>query len=368
MSRNTIAFCAFAILVATAAWVHSWFRTPKLAGTGNSAQERGLHIDATSLDFGEVWEVDRFDWQLPVRNTSAEVIEVVDVMTSCHCHEADPRKFVLQPGSTTVVKLTLDLTARQTGEQGLSHRPFSSPVYFVLKGQPGLPEPVMVSGRVRSWLTADERSIHFGEEAVSGGQPRVRFVGVKAHIPVTGIRASAPPGVATVTVHPVAAGEGKYRLAISPGPELPPGQFKFDVVIDAVGTDGQTLPGVKMTAVGSMSPPARMLPSQVLFGARPVGSSADAELTLTVPAGEKWSVERIDVESVDVRVEPVNGGLVSMCYRVRQQVREKGDRSNKVWFVVAREGELDRPLKIEVTISYTGIGPEGPAKSEEGGS
>jgi hypothetical protein len=326
-----------------------------------------LIVDPATLDFGEAWECSRFDWPLSVRNTSDEVIEFADVMTSCHCHEASPRQFTLKPGETAVVTLVLDLTARQPSERDLICRAFSSPVYLVLRGRSQLSDPITVTGRVRSRLTTDVREVHFGEEAVSGGQPLVRYVAVRVHVPVVGIRAFAPPGAATVAVQPDVTGEGRYRVAISPSPSLSPGPFKFDVTVDVVDVDGQTLPGVKLTAAGTMSPPAGMLPSQVLFGARTVGTSADAELTLTVPAGEKWVVEQVEVESADLRVDALDRESVGLCYRVRQQVREKGDRSSKVWFVVAREHERDRPLRVEVVISYTGIGPDDAAKSEEGG-
>lgn len=82
-----------------------------------------LSIEAASLDFGSVWNSEKFEWTVPIRNATSFPINVDRLEGSCTCTLVTPSSFVLKPGEEVRVKLRFDLFSR-THRSGDATVPF----------------------------------------------------------------------------------------------------------------------------------------------------------------------------------------------------------------------------------------------------
>ncbi len=69
-----------------------------------------LTVPGESLNFGTVWESDRFGWTLPVHNPSDAQVEITGFSKSCTCVSIQPERCVLAAGETRNVELMIDLS------------------------------------------------------------------------------------------------------------------------------------------------------------------------------------------------------------------------------------------------------------------
>ena len=122
-----------------------WGQTHIVAGIENGF----LEVDAEHLDFGEVWVQDKFQWTLPIKNTSSDPVELVGFHVSCKCVSFEPASLVVEPAETAEVKLTLNLATQIPEQSTKASRPFLVRVVPIIKG--GLPQynGWDVRGRVR---------------------------------------------------------------------------------------------------------------------------------------------------------------------------------------------------------------------------
>lgn len=85
----------------------------------------GLVIATKYLNFGEVWEDERFPWTLPIENRSSKEVRL-ELRSSCNCLATVPSSLTIPAGEQRDIVLTMDLRERP-GEKpaplsGLSSR------------------------------------------------------------------------------------------------------------------------------------------------------------------------------------------------------------------------------------------------------
>jgi hypothetical protein len=204
-------------------------------------------------------------------------------------------------------------------------------------------------GIVKSAVTADVGGVHFGDEAVRGQPPAKRKIRAAVHVLDAELRARATPDLVDIRVTRGAGTPTPFEVEIAPKPRLPAGRFSCKVRLDAVSAEGGVLPGLTLAVDGTIQPPVRALPAQVLLGFKKVGEVAEAAITLQVPAGEEWVVDHIEVESPDVSVEtPGDKDLGSARkFRIRQRITKEGRQASAVRFFL-RKGGAPEPLTCEI--------------------
>lgn len=85
------------------------------AGFSEEIANSGLHIEATTIDFGRVFEGSKVTCPLKLTNTSGRAVKVVDVSTSCGCTTIESEtEFTLQPGEEKSITIQLS-TSGNTG-------------------------------------------------------------------------------------------------------------------------------------------------------------------------------------------------------------------------------------------------------------
>jgi hypothetical protein len=249
-----------------------------------------------------------------------------------------------------VVRVRLDVSPRGGGEIGLAERPFTEDLRPRIKGRPSCGPGWRLHGLIVSRVTLDAIALHFGDTPVHGQPALVRRVVGRVHIPDAQPVVTVTPDLVTVQLSSDAAVPGRFELAFAPRPTLAPGPFRCQAAIDLITPAGDRLPGVQLPVTGTVQPEVRVLPARLEFGPRRLGQTADATVTLQVPAQEACSVDRIETESADVRVEAVATAGVppGRAFRVRQQITAEGNQSSVVRFYVRREGGEPVPVTMEV--------------------
>lgn len=219
--QTIVLFCLF--VAVTAAGLY-WGQTHIVAGIENGY----LKVAPERLDFGEVWVQDKFQWTLPITNTSSEPVEVLDIRSSCSCTSIEPTSLVIAPGATVDVKLTLDLTTLDPKEAAKDIRPFDMRVVPVIKGGLAQYTGWEVQGVVRNPLAFVPPSVDFGDDAVIQGKGSMTsglVVEVTAHASTKALAVECDQ--ATIQVEKVNQQESRFRLTVRPHNELPAGPFKF---------------------------------------------------------------------------------------------------------------------------------------------
>ncbi|HET6572018.1 MAG TPA: DUF1573 domain-containing protein [Fimbriiglobus sp.] len=342
------------ILIPPACYAAYWLGT-LVAGPGSVPTQLpnvgGLHIDAKYLDLGEVWETPEHVAVVPVQNVSSAPITVAEFATSCDCSGVEPKSVTLQPGQRADLTVKLDLTHRLPYQFGLARRPVTVRIDPVFGGDYAPSTGWELKAVVRSRVSVNATRLDFMDLCTHAGTPASRTVRATAHVPLARLEAVAVPNAAAVRVTPEPSGE--LDIVVTPDPGLPVGPFRFEVRTTAVTPDGVAHRCATIPVCGEMQPATRVTPGVVLLGERAVNSTAEAEVIVRLP-GVGWSVERIEVESLDTVVKKVDSDADgTQRYRVVQRIARTGDQTAAIDFVVRRPG--GEVGKVDATVCYYGL-------------
>ena len=281
----------------------------------------GLAVENAALDLGEIWEQTEYVHELVIRNQNPVTEEIQDILPSCGCLSVEPRTLNIPSGGTATVRLKIDLASRKPGEIGLANRPFVVEIWPIRKRSPERREGWQVHGIIRSRVTLDILALDFGDEPVCGQPPLSRKVIARIHVPDVKLQVKAAPAHVTVEARPHLGSGDAFELTIAPKSLLEAGPFRCKVSLDLITDSGKRLSGVILPVSGRMRPEVRALPSRLVFGPRRVGQTVEATVTLQAPAGELWSVDHIELQSDDVRVERFDSPRIvsRQTFRIRQR-------------------------------------------------
>lgn len=282
-----------------------------------------LHVDPEALDFGEAWVQGDFQWTIPVTNTSSADVHVLGVEQSCRCTAVEPESFVLRPGQTEKVRVTLDLTEAAAPADGATARPFSVYLTPTVANRPSSEQRWYLQGRIRSWITATPGTVYLGKVSIAGPDifpPHV--VALRLHEPVSRIIAECRSDLAELRVaHD--ADSAYASLEVVPT-RLPLGPVDFRIRLSAETASGERLPDAYLPVAGAVVPDVYCVPERLVLGTLPLGQATTRTLGLRSHSGLPFSI--IDIksdtphlvaEAVDspgdasVRISPHGGGARS---------------------------------------------------------
>lgn len=316
--------------------------------------QSGLVADPLRLNFGEVWENARFEWDVPLTNIADHDIEITKFSSSCDCSAIKPESLLLRMGEKVDVKLTLDLRAKHFQDIGIPVRDFEIGLQPEIRGGSGHPGWTL-RGRVRTDLSFSERSIDFGDELVVGQPFPSRTITIKGLVPLAYLEAGCDDSLVITRITRPDNSRPEFQLDVKLTPSMPVGKFARRVRIQAVAKDGKKMPLVWLPIEGEVGADVQSLPAVVHFGA----GAADSEMRETVVI-RSFSRKATVVEAVEVppdsglTVIPVSGPQNDgLRYVVTQRVREQGHKETVFKFSVRVAGR--EKIVIPVKATYYGV-------------
>ena len=321
----------------------------------------GLMVPTDNLNIGEVWEEKDFAWRLPIRNATGDTIQIHKFNTSCSCTAIEPARISIRPGETATVNLTIDLMHLSDAVAGVARRPFALSVQPVtsLTRQGGF--GWQIHGTVRSRVTLDAKTVHFGDQPIRGQTAVTRQVLATVHIPCQGLKVAVNPLVATVTVNRREDAPERFEITVAANPNLPPGNFQTDAKINVVEPNGKHTLAFMLPIAGTMRSEVRLLPERILLEPRPIGETADAIVTLHAPPDANVVIDHIETDDPGLTAEAATIPGIPAChaFRVRQRVEKEGEQTVSMRFVLRGRG--DKLTTLPVQMCYRGVAVKKPA-------
>ena len=154
-------FVAVALAAAAGTLTARWMSRHAQPAPAPKSEEPALTVDPRYLDFGEVWETDKFEWPIIVENRGTETQVVTKVNGSCTCLSITPSEFTLAPGQKLKVQAVLKLRGRSSPSETQTHEDFAVTVWADVSGK-SKPVAWQLRGRLkRAISTPDQMDLGF---------------------------------------------------------------------------------------------------------------------------------------------------------------------------------------------------------------
>jgi hypothetical protein len=317
-----------------------------------------LTAEPASLNFGAVWNSDRFRWTLPIQNTSETTITVKGVDGSCSCTSVRPTAFVLKPGQRLELALTYDLASR-TRDADSTTVPFENGI--VAHGPDDKPiASWTVRGVVKHAFSCGPRELAFGESLVYGQPYLSKKLDVTCVEPCRTLIATTDPHYGAAVVTNTNADHKHFQVQVAPSSSLGLGMHKFNVALSAVLQSGERLPAVSVPIEARVVGDLRILPEVTHFGDVTLGEAREQTVSLTSRTGQPFDVASYECSSKDVSVLPIaSKDAQGKVYRVKIRPSHVGAQESDVRFAItyrAAEGDPKAAKEISVlSARYFGV-------------
>ena len=324
-----------------------------------------LTIDSNSLDFGTVVATDKFEWILPLTNTSEAPLFVEKMMTSCACSSVSPSQAAIPPGSSVSFTVTLDLLAKW---KDVPRYPFAVQFYPVLRARRGLNKPWRLKGRVENLFSFTPAELDFGTDTIVGTTPPPQVATV---VPfergVESLICECVPDNGVASVRRVADG---FEVHVMPKAMNSPGDHSFKVLLAVsmgkVNNESRQRPLMVHYGTASLLTHA---PSYNHLGMMALGEAKQETFTLRRRDGATFSVGSVVIPSEDVTLvgsDALNHDAAEFRFTVRCTANELGEQRSVARCEVLL-GNPQRPTALEtllydLAVRYHGV----KAASEEG--
>lgn len=206
-----------------------------LPATSGLPESREGHLVALNTDLGAVWQEDPFKARITVVNTGTAEARVTEAVGSCSCTTLTPHAFVLAPGQSAELTLTVPLNGRGSleGPWRLSHD------VMLLYASPGRDAPHVFTCTVTAELRA---AVTFLPPSLTVTATRCPLpactIDIRCEAPVTSLLPHCDPSNATVALEEVA---GAMKMYVSLNPERSRELTAFSIGIIARLRDGTTI-------------------------------------------------------------------------------------------------------------------------------
>jgi Protein of unknown function (DUF1573) len=266
---------------------------------GASAESTPLQVAARDLDFGVVPCDPKFQWSVPIRNTTNAAINLTQIDASCSCTVVDASKFVIPAGESRSVRLTIDLTSGQGEPTYESPRSFSVMLAARSPSLPGGGQSWQVRGLVRDVLVFSPREIDLGEVAADESNCPPASVRFQSAIPLREVTPVYDRQLFHVELRDTRAENQSQALVVQlihPG-EL--GDRSATVGLDAKTEDGERMPRalvpLRWKSVGDIAttPPVGHL------GALDVGASRRESVRVYSRRARRFSITKTAVSDAE---------------------------------------------------------------------
>ncbi|MBX9583962.1 MAG: hypothetical protein K2X87_26990 [Gemmataceae bacterium] len=318
-------------------------RTPAVA-----AEPDRVVAEPRSLDLGEVWESDKFEWPVTVRNLGAEPVRVSSLTAACSCVGSASSTVEVPPGEARPLPFVLDLRETCASAEPAAVRDVKLPLGVSVDPADAQPRSRwVVRGRVRSAVHVSARAIDLGRYP-AGSAPRSRVVRIRELVPLSDLTADTDSPALAVRLKP--AGSAALDLVVEPHANLPPGRYQAEVLIRPTTAAGTAPPPTRLPVEFEVLDDVQPDAPAVLLGPRPVGEVAEGTVTLRSFAGHALRDVTWTTDGPEVEVRPGDG---DGTFVVRSKVARPGDQAGRVRFAGTAGG---RPFVVSVEVRYYGLG------------
>jgi hypothetical protein len=315
---------------------------------------RGLVVPASCLDFGAIWENQSFPWTLVLENPTRADVAIESFDTSCNCASIEPASCVVPRGQKVELTLTLSMGVSDKGAASPEGEEARITVVPQFRASGGRVIGWTLRGRVRSPLLVDRRKVSYEKPLLKGENIPLQSVLVTGRGALASLTATCPFESARVEVNRVKGREDQFRLQIAPNAELPPGPFRFEVVLEARSTAEEALPAVRVRVDGLMRSDVEALPDCLFLGTRELGDVATETVILRSLKKRPIRIEKVEASSADVKVEPATGTSAdSKTFTVKVAATEAGKQEGWIRFIAKVEGD-EKPRQVIVRVHYHG--------------
>lgn len=317
------------------------------------SQVTGLYVNPERLNFGEVWQDDRFAWVLPIENHSPSDVTIERFYNSCVCTEINPSSLVIPAGQSRDIRLTIDLlTEKAYDRPPEAVRDFAVAVQAVVKGADGkkTDQGWEVRGRVKTAIQFEQPVVDFGTHSELAQPLPPRRIAVRCFTRLDSLAVSGSLHNFPVRVTRRSEGPLEFDLEIVPKAGLPVEEYKFDLSVVPILPGKKRLAAKKLHVVAWVVPDLQASPPEVALGAVPVGESAEATITLSSLTGCVFTVEGWHCTSDQVTVERKVADTGDPAFQVKwARVSAPGQQRAEIVFRATVGGKDGNPVKVPVT-------------------
>ncbi|MFO0803829.1 MAG: hypothetical protein U0791_12010 [Gemmataceae bacterium] len=311
-----------------------WMSPKPLA---NRSSKLSFEFEPSSLDFGEVWESEQFEWPLTFKNEPSRPIVMEQLRGDCSCATVGSLPLAVAPHSHETIRLTIDLFKfRPSGREEVT--PYRLELNGeVLEGSLRRPISAVLSGRVK-------RAVHMEQSTLDFGSQSVRTANIEKTLSLTTSQEvhalefdKSPLWAFEATREKSDVIKAGHRWVVAARFHPKPFPMKIDGSLSIHPTDanGKRLTTIRMDLRGELVQDVVARPStiHILLGRATKSEETISLLSLTgspftvegIAAGEGIAVQKVESASVGdaeyrvkltkTRAEIVNGRIV---FKIRE--------------------------------------------------
>lgn len=309
-------------------------------------------VEATSLDFGEAWESDQFDWDFTVTNKSSEPVEVRGFRKSCACISIEPQNLLLVPGQPETVRIRLNLRSRNSAPESRDFGVEIEPAIFnrngeVLKGV----KPWVVHGKIRRVLWAEPPHFRFGKLS-NLTLPLPQSIQLKSAVPFASLAVTTTRPDWSASAICASNASTDWIVTVVPPTRLEIGRIDCTVDLTPELANGDSLPPHQLRVEGEVVHDVQANTSWVILGPRRLEEVAEERIWLYSLTNQSFDVVKIATSSQHTSAKQDTRGPTAHSYVVRQKIAGKSIQSESIRFHVHSAG---RSTIVPVTIKYIGM-------------
>lgn len=321
-------------------------------------------INPKSLDFGEPWASEEFEWTLPVTNPTATLIRIREVVKSCSCVGVTPQRFEIPPGQTQSLQLKLNLVDK--GAWVSDRIDYRQELTLVSESIPPLTWMFQIRGTVRMPLQLDPEQFRF-DVVPTDHTPHA--VLIRVAVEVKEVLAHSKHRDVTVECHPSASDPTKWKLMLRLSGSHR-GLVDIPLTLTPYTADGEALPRVNWTFTARIRSPIQITPADVDFQTVALDTTVDQVLTLRQTTGRSCDIRDVRCPAgITATIEPTENADVCRL-RVQTSYHTRGLHQTALEVDVASgaNGELETvrvPIQAYVLDEHVRGTTPAPRKAEE---
>lgn len=259
-----------------------------------AAMRTPLVIDEHYLSFGEVWETQRFDWDIVFQNQSDKPVILRDVRGECECTRTQGGEDqILSPNGRITVRCNIDLTRLRTYDPAPVR-----PVRVGIVGKVGYENGQLAMhswtllGAVRRFLSWEPHDVGLGEELTRGEVGRTLKFRIHPNTPIRQLRLQRTPEGWIAEMREVSSREGSYVVQATPCKHRL-GYFKDFLELEGATAEGRVIPTQRIKLEGYVTDNIEVLPQVKDVGVMTVGTIAKASVWVSAKKGEPFEVTTV---------------------------------------------------------------------------
>jgi hypothetical protein len=213
----------------------------------------------------------------------------------------------------------------------------------------------------RSPFLLSPEYVDFGAGLVEGDVFPSRQLDIECRDGVADFAAACDESVVTVVVARSATAKKSHRLTISLRPDLPAGDYAFNVRLTPRTSQGDLPrgfgppPGYPVEVHASIGHEVCALPTSIILGALNVGERPRRMVAFRSAHNRPFHIVDVKADLPDhPRIEPLGVHDNAQIYQITQSIDREGNQASRISFVV-KQNDRTQAFTVDVGVSYYGV-------------